>query len=311
VIDPEPPRGLSRIFTSLEFVPRIGGVVLVGLYGTGFLIVSLHHAAFGISEFDFVKPRIFSAGVLFLLLTAVPIVAASRIFPIFRVSEADRQRTTMYWRMTRALGFAPTCVGLAFFARILLFEPVWDPDFHKMIPVFAALAFSVFVFAAIRRSGKTRPIRSGILCGLACLLVAIGLGLGGDDSYSLAVGWFFGVGTVANTLSEKTRGAEAMKNIEWEMWTFYLLSYLSLYSVLVYGRVTQRFGGGAPITIVIYTTKTVPLFESQPERLFMVDENDRGLYLLRTRDSHHAIFLPRSLIEEVYFGDNLSEIKRR
>ena len=74
----------TRIAKASEMAARLGAILLVVVYGTGFLIVSLHHSAYGIAQFNLLKPRIFAAGVLFLFLTSIPVVAAARVVPLWK-----------------------------------------------------------------------------------------------------------------------------------------------------------------------------------------------------------------------------------
>jgi hypothetical protein len=65
---------------------EVAALLVTAIYGRGFLIVALHHSEFGIFEFDFLKARVLPAGVLFILLTGVPAVAAARVFRILGLS---------------------------------------------------------------------------------------------------------------------------------------------------------------------------------------------------------------------------------
>src|SRR5438094_6767355 len=58
-----------------------GTALLLGtIYGAGFLIVSIHHAKYGIVEFSALKPRVFLAGAIFVFLVAIAAVVAFRNF---------------------------------------------------------------------------------------------------------------------------------------------------------------------------------------------------------------------------------------
>ena len=69
-----------RFRSVLETVSKAGAVLLAIIYAAGFLIVILHHAQYGIAEFNPLKPKIFSAGILFGLLFAAPAVAGYRFY---------------------------------------------------------------------------------------------------------------------------------------------------------------------------------------------------------------------------------------
>jgi len=58
-------------------------VIFAVVYGIGFLVLSIHHARFGMEATEPFKPKVFSAGVLFVLLAGVPCVAMARLLAMF------------------------------------------------------------------------------------------------------------------------------------------------------------------------------------------------------------------------------------
>jgi hypothetical protein len=46
----------------------------VAMYGIGFLVLTIHHASFGIPLIGFLRPKIIAAGTLFSALAVIPVV---------------------------------------------------------------------------------------------------------------------------------------------------------------------------------------------------------------------------------------------
>src|ERR1700680_4827588 len=65
---------------TLETVSKATAVLLVGTYVLGFVIVSLHDASYGFFEVNPLRPRILAAGLLFLLMTALPASFVTRFY---------------------------------------------------------------------------------------------------------------------------------------------------------------------------------------------------------------------------------------
>jgi len=80
VTSPEPTPTPSSITARFEFVGKFTALFIGVIYAFGFLIIAIHHAQFSIPEFDPLKPKIFSTGLIFLLFFGIPMVTAFRLF---------------------------------------------------------------------------------------------------------------------------------------------------------------------------------------------------------------------------------------
>src|SRR6266851_7395784 len=122
----------SRFVASLEVTARAAALFVAVVYGTGFLIISVHHAQYGIAQFDPLKPKIFSTGVVFLLLVALPILAAFRLFRIFglrmKAAIGIPCKPEHEWCLKAINGFSflPATTILSLFVAFF-FEPFDDP----------------------------------------------------------------------------------------------------------------------------------------------------------------------------------------
>ena len=78
----------SRLAAGVEMYAKASALFLAVVYGAGFLIVAVHHAQYGVAQFDPLKPKIFSTGVVFFLLVAGASIAAFRVFQIVGLRRA-------------------------------------------------------------------------------------------------------------------------------------------------------------------------------------------------------------------------------
>jgi hypothetical protein len=85
----KPPLSESRFVAGLEVTARAAAVFVAVVYGTGFLIVAIYHAQYGIAQFDFLKPKIVSTGIVFVLLTTLPTMAEESFLVASQKSDSD------------------------------------------------------------------------------------------------------------------------------------------------------------------------------------------------------------------------------
>src|SRR4051812_22957072 len=72
---PIEPRRTSLMAT-VEMLAKAFAIVIGVAYAAGFTIITLHHARFGILQFEMFRPRVAAAGVTFLALVLLPIAVA-------------------------------------------------------------------------------------------------------------------------------------------------------------------------------------------------------------------------------------------
>jgi len=108
-------RSLSHL---VEVAGKMGAIFLGFAYGSGFLIVALHHAQFGIADFGFLRSRVLFAGLLFAFLLLIPAIAAARVFAILgltsdvgtKISCEPQNRKYLY--LFLGFSFYHFCYGL-------------------------------------------------------------------------------------------------------------------------------------------------------------------------------------------------------
>src|SRR5205807_7443775 len=110
-----------------EQLAKLGASVLAIVYAVGFLVVSIHHGRFGILMFEFLRARVFAAGLLLTIFMIVPIVAVSRSFSWLGLKwpGGTKRITAANWKYAKICALAQFCLvayGLAV-AALPLFNP--------------------------------------------------------------------------------------------------------------------------------------------------------------------------------------------
>jgi hypothetical protein len=78
-----------------------------------------------------------------------------------------------------------------------------------------------------------------------------------------------------------------------------------MFSTIYYPQIQTSWGGGAPISAIIYFTKDSPLLPNRNVSAKILDETDAGFYLVGANDKR-ATFIPRSGIAMIYYSDDSS-----
>lgn len=287
----------------LELIARAGAVLLALVYGSGFLIISLRHAAFGIAQYSFFAPRILSAGILFVFLIIVPTVAASRIFPEDSEHDKDVAPEVLWCRRTEAvLSLAITSVVLAFVASFL-FKSEQPVPFHGFVLCGTTLLFATVARRVVRKRTES-PVRGAILSLSAFAALTASTLTHPQSHFAVISGWFFLVGfaTPDVLLRKLMREPQTLKYLQWETWAFLALFALSSYSILIYGSVKPEYGGGSTRPITLFLSQRIPVMASLSSQVHLIDENENGYYVLPTPESKRAIFVPRRVVAAIRFG---------
>src|SRR5712664_1511067 len=77
----------ESIRTRIQLAASAIAVIGVVVYGMGFLVLTIHHASFGIPLIGFLRPRIISAGILFCAFAAIPV--AGLLFTMKRTQRPE------------------------------------------------------------------------------------------------------------------------------------------------------------------------------------------------------------------------------
>lgn len=295
----------SRFVASLEVTARAAALFVAVVYGTGFLIISVHHAQYGIAQFDPLKPKIFSTGVVFLLLAALPIVAAFRLFRIFglrakaAVGIACKPENEKYLKIINGFSFLPATVILSIFVGFF-FERFDDPKpwgvtyFLLVMGVYAALA----LFQA--KYFDKHPFLF-LLADFLTMALLVAVMYRFQDHHQMVLSlWFYGVGIGAVILYRYLQ-PERIKQFEWERHFPSIALVLLTYSTAIYGRIRPSFGGGMPTPVVFYLSAKTPILNSDSPEVLLLEETDHGYYILASAQEQTAYFLRRDLVVAMHF----------
>lgn len=297
----------------LETFLGVAGIALAVVYGLGFLILSLYDAKFGILEFDPLRARIFQAGFLFVCLLVLPVAAMHYGFtrceglsPLMQPAEPGLEARR---KIILLSAFIYTAWIMAFYLGIWLLAPAPianRPWYYGVTPV-AAMVFFLFSFSAIGKRFPKNANRCSVLAVLSALSFGLALDRFGSPSTSALSGWFFLVGVV----SFAARDSEDLlrEALHWVNWLL-VLCLMAFYGTSVYARIEPKFGGGAPMPIVVYLNRPLPWSTSKDVTASLLEETSQG-YFVSTPRSGNALFIPRSDVAAIYFGSSDSAPRAR
>lgn len=287
----------------LERFARMAAIILGGAYVAGFVIVNLHHAELGIPDLSLLRPRVVSAGVFFLVMTAVPVIGTARIYGllgleaaggvVFRTQPGDeRIGRVIYMLLDYQL-----CFVLAFFTRVFFDDTERTDWTHWAFVVLAALVFTVGSQISYRH-----PRKCAVLVAVAMVGLAWSARVGWGKVFFDRSIWFYlcSLGTV--WCSDYLSRPEQLKKMRLEMYVGIPVVLLLFFSTRIYGNARSQFGGGAPISVLIhFNPELSKLLGSDTSAVWLVEQTDDAIYILRGREDQRAIQVPRNQVRAVEF----------
>jgi hypothetical protein len=292
-------------------IPKFVATIAALAYGVGFIVVSLHRASFGITQFSLLRPRVVSAGFLIIVLTAVPSIAARRRTHLRDFALLEFDSSVKKWLHIAVLlnaGFFTSLV-LAVASRFL-FVRYWgvrnyDLGFTAYLGAFAV--FSTLV-PIIGLSQRERYPRTAMVVAWVNFLAANAVLLGWfKGPFLVMIYWYLGVGLLAAMGPPLLRRGLKNETTDWETNIIGAAFLLVVLSTFIYSRVKPWFGGGLPISIEIQTTGPTPLGTSFSGETLLIDETDQGFYVLRDPSTRAAVFIPRHAVNGVLYRPAESE----
>jgi hypothetical protein len=301
-----PNSNVVEVMRYLDPLTRLGAIFLGVMYGAGFVIVTLHHAQFGVAELSLLKVRVLAAGVLFMVLTLLPVIAAARTYGMFGlggphiVEVRHKPEDRHLHEITIALGLYLSSFGLAL-ATSILFDD--EPSVPPRWAFFVILPAMFWFAPLIGRLFETHPRK----CAALNALVMVGLGSVGTVawgfSFLIRTLWFYACCLSTLLMRDSLRQPGFFKRVELERFVAVPLGLILLFSVFVYGTANPKFGGGAPVPVLLHVTpEAAKLLGGEAVSLWLIDQTDYGFYFLRRREDKKAILLPRSSIRAVEFN---------
>jgi hypothetical protein len=113
--------------------------------------------------------------------------------------------------------------------------------------------------------------------------------------------WYFAAGVVVSIVSRARDPVR--KALHWGNWLVAVV-LIAYYTFCIYGEMQQRFGGGAPLSAVLYLDKQPQWADSTIINVKVLDQTGEGYYIiLSSLGDREALFIRRSEVSAVYFGE--------
>lgn len=297
----EPP--VSDLFSRLT---AASATLLAGVYAAGFLVVTFRLGEFGVLDLNPFRPQIFLAGALFIVLTAIPAVAALKaigLIPMDRIQSAGMkpvQRKGLY-NLAFYLNFYTVALGLAGFSSAILLSDSSCFSQTRWASPLSLMTLSV-VISILSRYHFDRfwyLLIAGLLgCQIALFIILL---FEGKSCFWLT-NWYYIAGIATLSLHSIWRKLKAGSEVPWEYLPVLFLAFVSLYSTKLYPAMRPQVGGGAPRPIVLYGLGMNPVTDCASANVFLVDETDNGYYFLLKPDDKSGYFIRREAVKAMKFG---------
>ncbi len=250
---------------------------------------------------------IVAAGTLFVFLLAFPMLLVFRMFSFFGLSVEDMPETKMQlpsknrtvWLM-RSISYLPMgALGLSYlFGFLFKTFPEWNG--YGLLVFFVVVALITLLQVIARKWFASHLFVSTIVDVLSTVVLFGILFRYADRSLFWFVTWFTAVSASTLFVSSKIVEPDSIRKTEWERLEVIVLpAVIFMYSTKVYPTIRHEFGGGAPVSVTLHLSKKLPPFGSQDVTAALVDETERGFYLVGSSDK--AVFVARGLVDAVEF----------
>lgn len=275
-------------------------VVVLAVYVIGFLILSLHHAYFGIPQVSLLRGRIISSGLLFCVLAAIPVIETVRIVDLPGVwTTSDQHRFGPIVQNLPWLFMAITIESVVL--RLALMENQFGPGTHYMW-VFGIVPAIALV------SLPTRSSRSGLFyLRLAALIILVGFCIfrTRDVELQSLIGWFLSCAFITIQAYRPLRNRQNLLKVNLVQTLLGAIGIVAMFVFLVYRKIPTSLGGAAlvPVTVSFADAKQPPIGNTPILKMWLLDETDAGFYLLQRKDVNKAVFIPRNTVNAINFGD--------
>ncbi|MCU1322166.1 MAG: hypothetical protein JWM43_1815 [Acidobacteriaceae bacterium] len=296
------PQSASQLPSNLEVATKGIGAAAIVLYVVGYLVISIHHSTYGVTQIDPFKSRIISAGGWFAVMTFIPAFTCLEAMKWKRASWDQVLRFVFpYWMVCCTVTLSAVII---FTSSSSLMSPNWA-EISGLFGVSVALAYPGLK--------KPKQFWVGALSGLATVFFVMwsikNINKAGTFTFSSVILWFFAVGFFT-VLELMNRTDPQLKDPRWIRTFFGLLLLIFIFAGVYFPHIRASWGGGGPVSIRVHTTKESTFRPNEDIDGLLIDEEAAGLYLMPNQ-STRAIFLPRATIALISFSepDPKSEIR--
>jgi hypothetical protein len=300
---PAPASGDSSVSGLLEFVTKFATLLVVSSYAIGYMIVLINENAHGFLETSLFKPRAITAGVIFILITVMPIsITQGTFFPRGSEPESRREWLTR-WLLGlvdyMAASFAAALMMLLVFIDDLHSAPMKEGRAFAFLGLFYVVSVNGFVRSAAPRFYRKRPT-AWVVYSILCLAVLmVGAYILRGFMIMRCLGWMFGITILVNPyLSDIKRGIKFQFKIP--VLTGTLLAAISVYSIHLFPFMKATWGGGAPVSTAIYLSKDSPIHPNEKVKAALLEASDSGFYVMFDGDEK-ATYVPKASVTAMEF----------
>jgi len=303
----------------MQLLAQAAAFLLVVVYVVGFLTLSLYHASFGISlQYSLFRPRVLSAGTIFIVLGALAMIAAAQTFNLWIFDDpSEKTRPSGMLReglkrsaMSRYIASSSRVLFFLYFitffsfiiARYLFVDGYeWEDKFGAWGLAMLTAGPAIGGITVIQK--EKRPFFSFALTLLAILFVAFCLWRIHDAILIALMAWFCIGAFTAHSLQDLIVNPSKLKEVNWHWSLVWTVSILTLFATSIYPHMKSSLGGGAPVPATFQFVDNSVLDNVSRVKLWVIDETDVGFYVIRTRAEKKAIFIPRGFVKTIYFGE--------
>jgi hypothetical protein len=289
-----------------DIIVKAAVILAALIYSCGFIVISLSQHSYGIAEANPLRPKVLAAGIWFLIFAALPflIVTETRIFrPRSTDSDSDPFRRT-----SGATIFGCTAASIALGMLLLrMFEIPQGAEqwgYETFTIVIAMLICMILVIADKREHFPHWLVLPVSLASCALLLFSGGRDLISHRQSLASIALWFMASSWFVALEMRARSWKLQLG-NWYQSLGWSITFLAVFSSIYYPQIQTSWGGGAPISAIIYFTKDSPLLPNRNVSAKILDETDAGFYLVGANDKR-ATFIPRSGIAMIYYSDDSS-----
>lgn len=289
----------------IDSAAKLSATAILVIYVAGFLIVSIQNARYGIVQHDLVRPRLLATGVIFFVLLAIGVFAGSVVFRVLLFKEDrvfDDPKHLTYLHLGRHFDVLVGSIGSS-----LLISSFFASE-ERRVRFWVALAiimgaYFVHVYLQITRL-QTSPrlvtaLAALLFLGSTAVLIKIG-----PASLFARIAWFTAIGALTPIVMRLFGDLKVLLEGLWAALIGAAILVIVSFAIFLYPKMRASIGGGEPVPVVLQFKDKSPLDPTQTKAFgWVLDESDAGFYLLKNDQDKDAIFVPRTDVTLVFYGD--------
>jgi len=191
-------------------------------------------------------------------------------------------------------------VVVAFLMSIFL--KGFDIDGWKVGFYVSFCAIGAVVFVVLEGAFAKKPIRCALLALLTAALGLTGLVLLQSWTVLILVVWFLLCGRMLVYVIRQVRDAGKGFGVDLHKWVVGAFALVGFFALSIYPKISPAIGGGFPVAVEMQFADKSPFGNSSRAGVWLIDENDKGFYVLQSGREKKAVFIRRDLISAIYYN---------